>query len=444
MTETNVANWTDRWIRALAVPLLAALIWLAVPQAARADWSIVGETVPAGQVIDNDVLAQGTDVVIDGTINGDLLAIGSTVTVNGPVSGSLVTVGSSVTVNGDVEGSIYAASRTLELGPSADVVRNVHYVGLLLDSDSGSRIGRDLVVASVRGRVSSQIGRALNAAILLLTFQGRIGDITDVPEGEATLPDRIESGGSMLFVGSSARKAIGLAAPSLNVRYPQQDEGVVAGIPEWLVARLGDLGALLVVGGLLIWLRPALIQRPAESLLRKPLSAAGFGLLALTLAVNAVAIAVLLAVLLLVVGIWLGGVVLWRLAFLLWGIGYPALTLAFSSFVLILLYGSKVVVADMVGTLILRRVAPQVLDAKRRFLPLLLGLVLYVILRSIPLLGWAISVIVTAFGLGAIWVALRDQRSLLPRVAVEEDWEREAEQGKEQSIQDQQGARAQA
>jgi hypothetical protein len=62
----------------------------------------------------------------------------------------------------------------------------------------------------------------------------------------------------------------------------------------------------------------------------------------------------------------------------------------------------------MVGTLILKRLSPQTLEY--RILPLLLGLVLYVILRSIPMLGWAIEVIVTLFGLGAIWVALRDQR----------------------------------
>ena len=442
MIGENLTHWTDRWSRTLAVPVLAALVWLAVPQTAQADWSIVGDTVPAGQVIDNDVLAHGTDVVIDGVINGDLLAVGSSVTVNGPVSGSLVAVGSRVTVNGDLDGSVYAASRTLELGPSADVIRNVHYVGLLLDSQAGSRIGRDLVVASLRGRVSSEVGRTLNAAVLLLTFQGRIGGIVGGPEEGAGLPDRIDSGASMLFVGSSAGRAIGLAAPSLDVRYPQQDEDGVGRMPEWLVARLGDLGALLVVGGLVMWLRPALIHRPAEALLSKPLPAAGFGLLALTLAVNAVAIAVLLAALLLVVGIWLGGVVLWKLSFLLWGIGYPALALTLSSFVLVILYGSKLVVADLAGTLILKRVAPQMVDPQRRFLTLLLGLILYMILRSIPLLGWAVSVIVTAFGLGAIWVALRDRRSLLNPLVVQADWEREVKQSEEPSIRDQQGVKA--
>ena len=101
---------------------------------------------------------------------------------------------------------------------------------------------------------------------------------------------------------------------------------------------------------------------------------------------------------------------LW-LAFLLWGLGYPALILACSLFALTVAYGSKLVVADLGGTLILQRLAPRGLEGGGRILPLLLGLVLYVILRSIPILGWAIEVIVTVLGLGAIWVALRRQRS---------------------------------
>jgi cytoskeletal protein CcmA (bactofilin family) len=411
MCERAPVRWADRWIWLLGVLVLAVVAWLGLPQAALADWSIVGDTVPAGQVIENDVLARGTDVVIDGTINGDLFAFGSTVTVNGTVSGSLVAVGRTVTVNGEVDGSIYAVARTLNLGTPAYVANNVHFVGLLLDSQSGSRIGRDLVAASIRGRISSEIGRTLKAVILLMTFDGRIGGGVDATGAGAMLPKQVGPGGTLFFVGSSAGKPLGFAAPALASLSQQQDEssGSVAGIPEWLVARLGDLAVLLLIGGLTIWLRPVLIQRPAERLRRKPLPAAGFGLLALTIAINAVAIAILLGVLLFVVGIWLGGVTLWELAFLLWGIGYPALILGFSLFALTVMYGSKVIVADMFGTLILKWLAPQALEY--RIMPLLLGLVLYVILRSIPLLGWAIDVLATIFGLGAIWVALRDQSS---------------------------------
>jgi cytoskeletal protein CcmA (bactofilin family) len=392
----------------------------------------VGDTVPADQVIDNDVLASGTDVVIDGTINGDLLAVGTTVTVNGSVSGSLVAVGRMITLNGEVGGSVYAVSRVLVLGPSAAVENNLHYAGLSLDGQLGSRIGRDLVAASVRGHISSEIGRALNALILLLTFNGRIGGGVDAQSlGAPTLP--VDSAGTpspssagVLFIGSSAGKPFGLAAPARLVSWateeagglrslPLQEEeaaGLVAGIPEWLVARLGDLVVLLLVGGLALWLTPFLFPRSAEALRRKPIPVVGLGVLALIIAMNGVAVAILFGALLLVSGLWLGGVTLWGLALLLWGIGFPALILALSLFALVVLYGSKTIIADMVGTAILGRLAPRALEY--RILPLLLGLVLYVVLRSIPLLGWVIEVVVTILGLGAIWVALRDRRKGSP------------------------------
>lgn len=186
-----------------------------------------------------------------------------------------------------------------------------------------------------------------------------------------------------------------------------------------LMALLADLVVLLLVGGLALWLRPALIERPAESLRRKLLPAAGLGLVALTIAVNGVAVAILLALLLLIFGIWLGGMTLWQSAFVLWGIGYPSLILAFSSFALLVLYGSKAIVADLVGRLILKRLAPSSLGY--RILPLLLGVVLYVGLRSIPIVGRAIEVIVTVFGLGACWVALRDGRSQASQAPVDQE-----------------------
>jgi cytoskeletal protein CcmA (bactofilin family) len=432
----RVVVWTARSLQILVALLLALAGWVALPQVARADWSIVGDTVPAGQVVDNDVLARGTDVVIDGTIQGDLFAFGSTVTVNGPVTGSVVAVGRAVTLNGEVGGSVYALSRTLALGSASYVENNVHYVGLLLDSQRGSRIGRDLVAASVRGQVSSEIGRGLNALILLLTFNGQIGGGLEGPSQGALSPAgaQVRRGDTLLFVSvapadlpafAAARPAgllpslesvpgLSLVAPSLamfTTGTAQQQEGepgsAAAGMPQWLLARLGDLAILLLVGGLALWLRPALVQHPAAWMRRRPLPSAGLGLVAMAIAINAVAIAILLAALLLVIGIWLGGITLWELAFIFWGIGYPALILAFSAFALTVLYGSKAIVAYLIGTLILGRLAPRSLAY--RILPLLLGLVFYTLLRSIPTLGWAIEMLVIIFGLGAIWVALRQR-----------------------------------
>jgi cytoskeletal protein CcmA (bactofilin family) len=413
------------WLRLLALLVVAFAGWLAVPKAARADWPIiVRDRVPGEQVIDNDVLVRGTDVVIDGTINGDLWAFGSTITVNGPVSGSLVAVGRTVTLNGEVGGSTYVVGRTLKLGETASVQHNVHFAGLLLDSQSGSRIGRDVVAASVRARISSQVGRALNALILLLTFDGQIGGGVDQPgTGSLPLGGPLAGNGGILLgiaVGPGGVHGLGYAIPHLEIltaslmpKGPaQQDEGTseepVTVIPEWLVSRLSDLLILLLVGGLILWLRPALIQLPGERLHRKPLPAAGLGILAALLILPALIVAILLAVLLLLAGIWLGSASFWLLAFFLWGIGFPALLLAIALLAVTVLYGSKIIVADLVGSLILKRLTPKAM--KYRILPLLLGLILYVLLRSIPVVGWVLEAIVTILGLGAIWLAYRDQR----------------------------------
>jgi hypothetical protein len=88
---------------------------------------------------------------------------------------------------------------------------------------------------------------------------------------------------------------------------------------------------------------------------------------------------------------------------------YSTLLFLLSAFALTVFFGSKVIVAYLAGSLILGRLAPKV--AGYRFLLLLLGAVLYILLRSIPTVGWVIELLIVVFGLGAIWVAWRDRRS---------------------------------
>ncbi len=421
--DTIGSRHSGLWLRLLVALVVASAGWLAMPKPAQAGWTIVGEKVSREQVIEDDVLATGTDVVIEGTINGDLIAIGSTVTLNGSVSGSVLAVGRTVDLNGQVGGSTYIAARTLNLGDTALVVQDVHFAGLLLDGQPGSRVERDLGVATLRARISSQVGRALSGFILLMTFDGQVGGDAQTGAGSQSLDSSQPGRGVMPLVvalGTGGGRGAGYAAPRYQIMTTslaragraQQEQGEseapAAGIPEGLVARLSDLLILLLVGGLAMWLRPALVLGPAGSLRREPLPAAAFGLLAVVLSFGAAAVGIALAVLVLIAGIWLGSMSFWGLAFILWAIGYPALFLAFAAFALTLAYGTKVIVASLVGTLILKRLAPRALE--RPILPLLLGLVLYLLLRSIPVLGWVVEVVVTILGLGAIWVAYRHRR----------------------------------
>ncbi len=63
-----------------------------------------GDTVTIGknEVIDNDLVITGQNVIVDGTIKGDLVVTGGKIVVNGTVHGSLLAAGQSLTINGAV------------------------------------------------------------------------------------------------------------------------------------------------------------------------------------------------------------------------------------------------------------------------------------------------------------------------------------------------------
>jgi hypothetical protein len=78
-----------------------------------------------------------------------------------------------------------------------------------------------------------------------------------------------------------------------------------------------------------------------------------------------------------------------------------ALVVGFS---IVSIYITKVAFGYLIGWLILKRTASDVLDKAMGVVPLLIGLAIFAVVRSIPVLGGFFSFLVTIFGLGAIWL----------------------------------------
>ena len=160
-----------------------------------------------------------------------------------------------------------------------------------------------------------------------------------------------------------------------------------------------ELVALLVVGALALWLLREPVERWSEKLQARPLPATGLGVVSYVAGLGA---PILLGAMIFATGLALALATLWTPAFIIWGVGFTALGLAFFVFLFAALYGSKLIVAYTIGSLILKR-WPKV--ARFRILSLLLGLVIYILLRAIPILGWVIGFVFTFAGLGAIFMA---------------------------------------
>jgi flagellar biosynthesis component FlhA len=130
--------------------------------------------------------------------------------------------------------------------------------------------------------------------------------------------------------------------------------------------------------------------------------------LGLVVSFNLVGVIVLMVVIILAFGLFLGTLTLWRLAWSFMAVSGFSLGLVSTIFALFVSYVSKAIVAYFGGRAILGRIAPSA--AQYRVLSLTIGLVIFVFLAAIPILGWVINVLVTGLGIGAAWLFYRSTR----------------------------------
>jgi len=433
-----------RWLLALGLTLTLVLGWTGA--AFAADFRS-GDTITIGkdEVIDDDLIITGQNVIVGGTINGDLVVTGGTIVVNGTVNGSLLAAGQSLTINGTVGGSLYGAGASLTLGPQAVVERNLFFGGYSLTAEPGSVIKRDAAIGGYQAILKGEIQRDLRASIGALALNGVVGQNAYVDVGEPSstvppdfwrsfvpgegIPATIQPG---LRIGTDARIAgklnytspveqrSGIAAqPQGGVAYstPVPGTGGTAAVitpvqPQnalmnWLWSRLRTLVSLLVIGGLALWLLPLIFARVVEHVRTEPLPATAWGFAVMILGYLAALVAI---VLLIAIVAGLGSLTLAGLAWGAFWSGTVGLGAFFAFFTLLIAYGSKVVVAYPVGRWILQRIQGEADVAPtgwNRAWPLLLGVLLYVLVAGIPYFGFVVSIVVTLLGLGAMWLSLR-------------------------------------
>ena len=172
---------------------------------------------------------------------------------------------------------------------------------------------------------------------------------------------------------------------------------------QWLLKFGLDLVTFVVLGLLLALLAPGMVSRGAFRLRASPWASLGWGLAVFATGIVALllALAVVLALSVLFWALSLGA-----LGSLVFAVGLFAVLLAAVLYVFMVLFCSKLVAAFFVGRWILGLISPRAADS--RVWPMLLGVLLYLLLAAIPYVGWLVAVAATFFGLGAIWMSLRD------------------------------------
>lgn len=397
-------------------------------------------TVDSEEVIDDDLFLAGDNVEVNGTVNGDLFAAGSTVIVNGTVKGSLFSGAQTIIVNGTVEGSFYGGSSTFTLGSDASIGRNLYYGGFNLTTEEGSLVNRDLLVGAYQALLSGEVGRDVRVGAAAFELDGIVGgDVraeVDDPDGgtqpmpfysppgvETIVPagirisEEAEIGGKLIYKSPSRQEDAIEASPEGGTEFTQAempgDEveegarkgGAAALVGRWAIKRLREFITLLLLGALVLWQLPVLLTKVTQKVEEKTLPSTGWGLISL---IVVYAGAFIVGGLLITIGIFFSVITLGGLSRTIFGVGFSSLALIMTVFALLVTYGSKLVVSMAAGNLIFRNLAPKYADQK--VWPLLTGIILYVLLRAVPIFGGIFGFLVTLTGLGAMWLLYRGEK----------------------------------
>ena len=404
---------------AFAIALVAILALTLVAPVLAADFR--GDDViiiAADEVIDDDLFVAGNIVEVNGTVKGDLFAAGSEVVVNGTVEGSLFIAGQSLEVNGQVDGSVYGGGYSLVVGPATAINRNLYFGGFSLATKAGSTIGRGLYSGGYQFLLDGDVDRDVSVSGGALELDGKVGgDLTaELSEPDASgAPPTMGFPGAVRTVGPGFRQGDNAdVSGDLDVKLvTQQFDGApqpsFAGrILRAIGTRVGEFIALLIVGGLFLWLWPNMVERVSATVQARLIPSAGNGLLtfvAFWLLILAAILAVIIATIagsLLTFG-QLGG----RIATL----GGGTIYLSIVTFLFVVALVTKMVVAFLVGRTVLDRLSPQTMEGRWGIaIALLVGVLIYELIRAIPLLGWLVGILVTIVGLGAIYLTIRPQK----------------------------------
>jgi len=331
--------------------------------------------------------AAGQQITVDTPLPGDLICVGQDIFINQPVAGDIICAAENLMIKADIGGSVRLIGSQINL--SGQVERNIMLFGSDLVIDSHTEIKGETLLAGrfldSRGRYGQDFHGAVSQAKLYGEYAGpvnlMVGDYGDQAGLQINSGAKLEQG---LVYRSNLTAQIDPAAEikgeivkkDLPAKYQPDKKAAVSG---WLWTRLLKLFMLLATGLVIISLWPKLGDNLAKIAKQQPVKLVLKGLLVLIVMPALVFLAALT-----IIGLPLAAIIL-----VIW---------------LILLYSAKLVIGYWLG----RQILPQI---KNNIWPFLVGTTILMAVIYVPVIGWLVGVIVTWWGIGAIWQMIKQQFS---------------------------------
>lgn len=419
----------------LAVVVFILLTLVMVPAVYAFDWREGNEIViGAAEIIDDDLYVAADTFILEGTVDGDLIVIGQKIIISGTVTGDLYAAGQHVIIAGSINDDARITGAVLEIKPQAVIGDDLLAAGYSLDAQADSQIEGTVAFGGKQALLAGSIAEDVFVGSYGLAITGEIdGNVTaEVASQEEELP--VDPFSFMSDMPAVPTVAAGLNlddaakiggeleyTTSENIKSPETDGEDGSDRPDrpsrnsaqrfrrparssWLARGVRRLVALVLIGLLVISFVPAWVTHPSEKLNVKPWQNLGWGV-AVYLCFPII-FAIVSGALLALAGI-LGVITLGNLSIAVLLLGACAGLATLVIYSLTVFYLTKMMVGYFVGQAVLKQLKAE--WCENHTIVLITGLSIIGILISIPVLGGVLRLAITIFGLGTLFVLLREK-----------------------------------
>jgi cytoskeletal protein CcmA (bactofilin family) len=359
-------------------------------------------------VIDDDFYAFGENLTMDGTIEGDLLALVSQATIRGEVTQSACVACQTLKFSGSVGNSLRAAGINLDIDGS--VGRSVDVFGTMIRISRGAVITREVNAFGDKVYIDGQVGGKVYVRANEVFITGTVDGDAEIRAKKITISPPASITGSLTYMAPAADSLVIDAGADVSgeVKWEPMKEEKQEKTYTWFILRVSSMLAALIFGVIVVRLfRPYATESFVQLRSRFAMSSAAglLGLLGLIFCIVILVIALFFLAI---------GYVLLTSEGATAGLGL--LFLVFSSLMIpitafgsvaggIILYSGKIIIAFLIGYFIVRgfRPNPKPLSSTSLFLGLLILLILY----SLPYIGTIVYLLSMIIGAGAILLGIR-------------------------------------
>lgn len=358
------------------------------------DAYIFGSNILVSEDIEGDLIVAGGRIEVLGNVSQDLMAAGGTISLAGDIGDDARVSGGVLTISGNISDDLLAAGGQITVLEKTDIGGSIVLAGGTINFGGTSGEGAILnaVNITISGKIKGDVEIGEVESLKITGSAEITGDLIYKSTRSADISNDAVIGGEIKETIIEVQKEITqaeIAATGTSAWAVFMATNIAGGIIEFL--------ALFVLGIILLLAMPGFFERFTERMKKTLGYSIGSGAIV-------------------IFGVPIGSVIIFIISIILFitiiGSALGAVIMA-SNFVMLIIYGiliftSTVFLSFTLGKVILSKTSLNMDKYGWKVLAYLIGLVIIIILYSIPFAGWLIRFSGVLFGTGAVVLALKD------------------------------------